>query len=157
MALYHVAQLNVARPRYPLDHPAIAEFIAALPEINALADGAPGFVWRLRDDDGQNATSLRPFGPDIMLNMSVWESIGALRDYLYRSRHLDFLRRRHEWFRYDDLNAHVVLWWVPAGEIPLPSRRGNAWRDSPTAGRGRWRSRSASRTRRRSPRPSQFP
>jgi hypothetical protein len=124
MALHHLAQLNVARARWSLDHPAMAEFMAALPEINALADAAPGFVWRLRDDEGQDATSLRPFGPEIMLNMSVWESIEALRDYIYRTRHLDFLRRRRDWFNHDGLASHVVLWWIPAGEIPTPQQ---AW------------------------------
>jgi hypothetical protein len=37
----------------------IADFVAGLDRINAMADGAPGFVWRLQTEDG-NATAIRP-------------------------------------------------------------------------------------------------
>lgn len=117
MAAYHVAQLNVGRLLAPLDAPEIAEFVAALDPINALADAAPGFVWRLQDDEG-NATSFRPFDDDTLLvNLSVWESIDALADFTYRTMHRDVLRRRGEWFT-KLAGAHLVLWWVPAGHIP---------------------------------------
>ncbi len=117
MAAYHVAQLNIGRLLAPLDAPEIAEFVAALDPINALADAAPGFVWRLQDDEG-NATSFRPFDDDTLLvNLSVWESIDALADFTYRTMHRDVLRRRGEWFT-KLAGAHLVLWWVPAGHIP---------------------------------------
>ncbi len=117
MAAYHVAQLNVGRLLAPLDAPEIAEFVAALDAVNALADAAPGFVWRLQDDEG-NATSFRPFDDDTLLvNLSVWESIDALADFTYRTMHRDVLRRRGEWFT-KLAGAHLVLWWVPAGHIP---------------------------------------
>ncbi len=49
--------------------------------------------------------------------MSVWESVEALRDYVYRSAHADVLRRRQEWFeRMHD--AFVALWWIDAGTLP---------------------------------------
>jgi hypothetical protein len=118
MTAHHLAQLNVALPREPLDTPAMAGFVARLEEVNALADTAPGFVWRLVDDGGSDATALRPYGPDLMVNMSVWESVETLYDYMYRTAHLDLLRRRREWFSHDGLGAHSVLWWVPAGRIP---------------------------------------
>lgn len=118
MTDHHLAQLNVALPREPLDTPAMAGFMARLAEINALADAAPGFVWRLVDDDGSDATALRPYGPDLMVNMSVWESVETLYDYMYRTAHLDLLRRRREWFSHEGLGAHSVLWWVPAGTVP---------------------------------------
>lgn len=118
MREYHVAQLNIARPRASLDEPSMAGFVADLPRLNALADGAPGFVWRLQGDGAPDATGLRPFGPDIMVNLSVWTSVVALRTYVYNSRHLDSLRRRQEWFTHDGLDHHLVLWWIPAGVIP---------------------------------------
>jgi Domain of unknown function (DUF3291) len=114
---YHLAQINVGRVLAPVGSPEIAEFIDALPEINALADAAPGFVWRLVGD-GDDATGLRPFDDDLMLiNASVWESLESLRDYVFRSEHTAYLRRRREWFERME-EAYVALWWVPAGHIP---------------------------------------
>lgn len=115
---YHLAQLNIARPVAPLDSPQLAGFVSRLDEVNALADAAPGFVWRLVDDDGANAVALRPYGPDIMVNLSVWESVEALYDFAYRTAHLDVLRRRREYFDHEGLPAYAVLWWVPAGTLP---------------------------------------
>ena len=90
--------------------------MAALDPINALADGTPGFVWRLQTEDG-NATSIRAFDDDLMmLNMSVWESVEELTQFVYRSAHVDVMRRRREWF--ERIETHMVLWWVPAGHIP---------------------------------------
>ena len=113
----HLAQLNIARLIEPLDSPRLADFVALLPVVNAIADTAPGFVWRLVDADGADATQLRPFGPDYIVNLTVWESVEALREFVYRSGHLEPLRRRREWFHVAD-EAYAVLWWVPAGHIP---------------------------------------
>ena len=117
MADYHLAQLNVARLKAPLDEPSMAGFVDALEPLNALADGWPGFVWRLQTDAG-DATSIRAFDdPLLLVNMSVWESVEALGDYVYRSGHLDVMRRRREWASYMK-EAHLCLWWIAAGEIP---------------------------------------
>lgn len=114
----HLAQLNVGLARAATDSPVMAGFIAGIEPVNALADAEPGFVWRLQDGDGPGATALRPRGPDFMVNMSVWESLEALRDFVYRSgTHLDFMRRRREWF-HRMAEEHLVLWWVPAGHLP---------------------------------------
>ena len=119
MTGYHLAQMNVAVPRAPMDDPVMAEFKAGLPALNAIADAASGFVWRLVDEGGADATALRPFGDDTMVNMSVWESVEALRDYTYRvPRHLEALRRRREWFQPFPGANMLVLWWIPAGTIP---------------------------------------
>lgn len=114
---HHLAELNIAQLRAPLNDPSIQEFVENLPPINALADQSPGFVWRLQTEDG-DATSLRAFEDDlIIVNLSVWESVDALRAYVYQSQHVDFLRRKKEWF--DKLGSvHFVMWWVPAGHIP---------------------------------------
>lgn len=118
MTSCQIAQLNVGVLQAPLDSPQLADFVANLDEVNALADAAPGFVWRLRDADGGNATSFRPRGPDLLVNMSVWQSLECLRAFVYRSGpHLDMLRRRREFFRPLD-EAHQVLWWIPPGHIP---------------------------------------
>jgi uncharacterized protein DUF3291 len=111
---WHLAQLNVARPVAPLDSAVMADFVRDLPLINGIADAAPGFVWRLRDEEGADATSLRPYGADTMVNMSVWESVEALRDFAYLGPHLEPLRRRREWFDYAGIEQHLVLWWIPA-------------------------------------------
>lgn len=114
----HLAQINVARLRAPIDDPLIAEFSGALDEINALAEVSPGFVWRMQTEEGDN-TALHPIDDDelIITNVSVWESVDSLADYVYRSVHSGFLRRRREWFeRYG--KAYLALWWVPAEHIP---------------------------------------
>jgi hypothetical protein len=91
--------------------------VAALEPVNAIADAAPGFVWRLQDADG-DATSFRAFGDDnILVNVSVWTSIEALGDFVFRSGHVEIMRRRREWFE-RIADAFAVLWWVPAGHIP---------------------------------------
>jgi hypothetical protein len=119
MTGYHLAQLNVALPRGPMDDPIMAEFQAGLVPLNAIADAAPGFVWRLVDEGGADATTLRPFGDDTMVNLSVWESVEALRDFTYRvPGHLEALRRRREWFHPYGAGNMLVLWWIPAGTVP---------------------------------------
>jgi hypothetical protein len=98
--------------------PIMADFVAQLPAINALADRAPGFVWRLQTEDG-DATAFRPYRDDstILINMSVWADLESLRDYVYRSPHAAVMRRRREWFEKLE-RVFVVLWWVPAGHRP---------------------------------------
>ena len=113
---FQIAQLNVATILAPLDQPQMAGFVEALDRINAVAEATPGFVWRLQDEAG-NATALRPFGPEMIVNMSVWDSVEALFDYVYRSQHTPFLARRKEWFAMPK-EPHMVLWWVPAGTRP---------------------------------------
>ncbi len=117
MTSAHLAQLNVATLRHPLDDPRIAPFVELLDPVNAAADHAPGFVWRLMEDGAADATGLRPAGDHVIVNLSVWESQEALWDFAYRSGHLDVMRRRREWFE-RHVEAHLVLWWVPAGHRP---------------------------------------
>lgn len=114
---YHLAQINIGRLIAPIDDPKIAGFIAQLGPINALADRAPGFVWRLQSESG-NATDIAyNDDPTILLNMSVWESLEALREYVYKSDHMKVLRDRAKWFEKMD-KPYYCLWWVPAGHIP---------------------------------------
>jgi Domain of unknown function (DUF3291) len=114
----HLAQFNVARLRAPLTDPSMSGFVAGLETINALADSSPGFVWRLAEGPDGDATTVRPLDPDVIVTMSVWDSIESLRAFSYQSAHLDYLRRRRDWFQPHDFPASLVLWWVPAGHTP---------------------------------------
>jgi hypothetical protein len=117
VATFHVVQLNVAHPVAPLDSPQLAGFMQALDRINALAEGSPGFVWRLQGANG-NATGLVvPDEPGLLVNMSVWDSVDSLFAFVYRSAHTPLLVRRREWFQRPAAAPHV-LWWIPAGQIP---------------------------------------
>jgi len=117
VSAHHIAQLNIARARAPLDDPLLADFVAQLDAVNALAEASPGFVWRLKSDSG-NATDIRAYDDPLMIvNMSVWESIEALFDFAYRTSHTKVMNRRKEWF--ESLpGPHLVLWWIPAVTIP---------------------------------------
>jgi hypothetical protein len=114
---HDLAQVNIMRLRAPLDSPELGAFVAALDPVNALADQAPGFVWRLKTDDG-NSTALRIFEDDTLLvNMSTWRSLEAMTDYVYRTAHAAIMRRRRE-FALPIVDAYVALWWVPGGHRP---------------------------------------
>jgi hypothetical protein len=114
----YLAQINVARLLTPIDAPETADFVAALAPVNARADAAPGFVWRLQTESG-DATSVQVFDdPLVIVNLTVWESIEALEAFAYReASHLAVLRRRREWFE-RAAEAATALWWVPSGHIP---------------------------------------
>lgn len=116
---YHLAQINIARFRRPMEHPVNADFVNALDRVNAIAEGQPGFVWRLTGD-GNDALDVRVYDdPEVAMNMSVWESLDALAQFVYRTpEHRDFMRRRKEWF--EAIDIYMALWWVPAGHFPTP-------------------------------------
>jgi len=116
---HHIAQFNVARMLAPLDTATMADFVAGLDPVNASADAAPGFVWRLKgEDEGvPDATDIRPYDTDSIVTMSVWETPDQLWEFVYRSGHLEYLRRRSDWFEHLAGIAQV-LWWVPAGTLP---------------------------------------
>lgn len=116
MPRHHLAQLNVGIATAPLDSPAMADFMSNLDRINALAESSPGFVWRLKADDG-NATSLRPIDDRTLVNMSVWTDAQSLSAFVYRTAHVEFMRRRREWFERMP-EAFLALWWVPEGHVP---------------------------------------
>ena len=117
MINYHLAQINIAKMLAPLDDPIMKGFVERLDEINALADGAEGFVWRLTTDDG-NATSIQAYEDNMMIiNMSVWVSMEALYQYTYYSKHAEVFRQRKDWFSKME-RPHIVLWWIPAGTTP---------------------------------------
>jgi hypothetical protein len=107
-----LAQVNIGRLVAPLDSPGLADFVAGLDPVNAVADSAPGFVWRLQTEDGNDGAE-----GGILVNMSVWESVEDLAAYVYGPAHRAVLRRRREWFEQMTV-AYTALWWVPRGHLP---------------------------------------
>jgi hypothetical protein len=114
----HLAQLNISRMNAPsIDHPLMADFVAQLDTINALAEASDGFLWRLKGD-GSNATDIKAFDDErIIVNMSVWESPDKLQAFVFRSMHTDVMKDRRKWFE-KSAELTTVLWWIPAGHRP---------------------------------------
>ncbi len=117
MKIHELAQLNIARLAHPLDSPILADFVANLDRINALAEAASGFVWRMITNADNEAATLRLFDSSTLVNLSVWADIESLHAYVYRSDHAAIMRRRKEWFEFIK-EPHMVLWWVPEGHRP---------------------------------------
>ena len=119
---FELAQVNIGRLTAPVDSPVLAGFMAALDPVNAAADQAPGFVWRLQTEDG-NATAIQAFGWDaagsagVILNMSVWTDVEHLGAFVFGEMHRQIMRRRREWF-HPMREAYLACWWVPAGHRP---------------------------------------
>lgn len=113
----YIAQLNIARAIAPLDSPQLKDFMDNLAPINEIAESSSGFVWRLKDDTG-NATDIQAFEDPLMIvNMSVWENVEALKHFMFKTHHLDLLKRKQEWFVKTE-QANYVLWWIEKGHLP---------------------------------------
>lgn len=116
---YHLAQINIARMLAPIDDPVMADFVARLAPINALAEESPGYVWRLQSESG-DATSIKVYDDEmIIINLTVWESPEALRQYVYKSAHSNVMRDRRRWFEKFD-GPYYAMWWILAGHLPSP-------------------------------------
>ncbi len=117
MERWHLAQINVARLVAAEGDPRVQPFFDALDRVNALAETAPGFVWRLQTAAG-NATEIQPtIDPLLIVNLSVWTDAEALFAFVYRSLHTPEMARRREYFdRFE--GAYQALWWIPAGHVP---------------------------------------
>ncbi|WP_199096525.1 DUF3291 domain-containing protein [Dyella sp. ASV21] len=120
---WQLAQMNIATLVADAGDPVVQPFFDALAEVNALAESRPGFVWRLKDEVADNATSIAATAdPRLIVNMSVWDSAEALFDFVYRSAHTAIMARRREFFgKPPEGRAYQVLWWVPAGTEPTVS------------------------------------
>lgn len=111
-----LAQLNIATLVAPIDSPELVDFVANLDRINALAEESTGFVWRLQTEEG-DATGIKDFGDDIIVNMSIWQDVESLQKFVYESTHIEIMRRRRDWFEKMRDN-YMVLWWIPEGHLP---------------------------------------
>ncbi len=117
MTKMHLAEINVGLFRYPTDDPRMADFMNNLDRVNGLAERMPGFVWRLKDDTG-NATDIEvPEHPGMAVNLSVWEDVASLENFVWNTVHKRFYERRAEWFALMD-SMHHAMWWVEPGTEP---------------------------------------
>lgn len=114
---FHVAQVNIAIAKFEYNDPAFAGFVDNLDRINSLADDSSGFVWRYTSDD-DDAEAKRVFkNGGILFNMSLWESVEQLRQFVYKTDHVDILRQRADWFD-NQPGPSMALWWQPANSLP---------------------------------------
>ncbi|MEM9501836.1 MAG: DUF3291 domain-containing protein [Pseudomonadota bacterium] len=115
---WELAQVNIGKLLKPEGDPSIQEFFDNLDRINSLAERSDGFVWRLKDDDGENATGIAVSpDPALIINMSVWRDADALFDFTYKSAHTPVMAKRRNWFtRFQ--GAYQALWWIPQGHRP---------------------------------------
>ena len=114
----HLALINIAKAKYPMDDPRMSGFVNNLDAVNKAADRSPGFVWRLVDNVTLGATAIQAFDdPKIITNMAVWESMEALEDYTYRTIHKRVFASRNDWFERMD-GPHMALWWIEQGTLP---------------------------------------
>jgi len=117
MDKYHLAQINIASAKNTMDTDVMKGFVDRLDEINTLADKSQGFIWRLQGEDG-NATTIQAFDdPLLIVNMSVWKNFDSLKNYVYKSIHVELIRGRDAWFNKMS-DSQVALWWIPEGHIP---------------------------------------
>lgn len=118
MKKYQLAEINVARIKgVTIDDPIMKEFTDNLDTVNALAERSNGFVWRLKDES-DNATNINPYNDEqVIINISVWETIETLEDFVYRTFHTEFIKRRKEWFKTYG-KAHTAMWWIEKENFP---------------------------------------
>ena len=143
----HLAELNLAKLRYPKGDARVAEFFDSIDRVNALADRMPGFVWRLKDEGGSALDVRFSDDPLVIVNMTVWETPEALEKYVFQTVHTAFYRKRDDWFERMS-GPHMVFWWVEPGTTPTlaeaaarlaglaangPSERGFGWSDLKSA------------------------
>ena len=119
--IYQLAQINVGRLKHAAEDARVADFMNNLDYINSIAEASHGFIWRLKDETG-NATNIRTYeDPRIIVNLSVWESTESLQVFAYRTEHVQFFRRREEWFE-DFGGPSMALWWIESGQYPSPAQ-----------------------------------
>lgn len=118
MSKFHLAQLNIAKAKKPLDDPIMSGFVNRLDEINTLGEQSPGFVWRLKDDTSNNSMEFQMYDdPLIIVNLTVWEDLESLKNFTYKTAHAEVMRQRKKWFEHFG-KPYMVLWWIPAGHHP---------------------------------------
>ena len=117
MNAYHLAQVNVASAKAEMTTETMQGFMAQLDAMNHLADTADGFIWRMLGEGG-DYTSIRPFDdPLVIMNVSLWRDVESLKNYVYKTPHMEIIRARHAWFdKMEEIQQ--ALWWIPAGQLP---------------------------------------
>lgn len=115
--MFHLAQVNIGRAKGTMDSQVMKEFSDNLDPINAIAESSSGFVWRLKDEGGNATDIVFSDTPNELVNMSVWTSVEALKHFMFKTQHIDFLKRKKEWFEPSSKETYA-LWWVPVGHYP---------------------------------------
>lgn len=114
----HLAQINVATAKYDMAAPEMADFAAMLNVVNELAERTPGFVWRLKDDNGAGATGVRvDDNPRTIIQLSLWETPETLEHFVWKTVHAKVYNRKAEWFPHGT-GPNLAFWWQPAGTVP---------------------------------------
>jgi len=116
----HLAELNIGRLVAPTDDPRVAEFMEALDKINGLGKRMPGFVWMM-EGSGEPGTGNTENNigddPQLVANLTVWEDVKSLEEFVWNTVHRQFYQRRAEWFELMR-EMDFVMWWVPVGYQP---------------------------------------
>ena len=115
--MFHLAQVNIGIAKGDMDSELMKEFAENLDPINAIAEASHGFVWRLKDEGGNATDIVFSDNPNELVNMSVWESVEALKHFMFKTHHIDFLKRKKQWFETASEQTYA-LWWVPVGHYP---------------------------------------
>jgi hypothetical protein len=134
---HHLAEFNFGTLKYDWDDSRLQGFLDGLDLVNGLAAQAAGFVWRLSDTE-MEAEQTNPDGalggnPRVASTLSVWESVAALENFVWKTVHRQFYQRKTEW--YDAAgNGNFVMWWLPAGQRPTVAEGMARWSHSQTHG-----------------------
>ena len=115
---YQLAQINIARMKgVNIDDPIMKEFVDNLDHINQIAEQSDGFIWRLKDEEN-NATAFNPYNDEqVIINISVWQDFETFRNFIFKSKHIEYMKRRKEWFQSFG-KAYTCMWWITAGAYP---------------------------------------
>jgi hypothetical protein len=118
MGEFQIAEINIARMKgVDINDPIMKEFVDNLDKVNSIAESSKGFVWRLKDESN-NATNINPYNDEqVIINISVWQSIESLEDFMYKTFHSEFLKRRKQWFQ-NFGKVSTAMWWINKGDLP---------------------------------------
>lgn len=114
---YHLAQLNIGTALDSMESEVMKDFTDNLELINGIGENSPGFVWRLKDESGDATAIEFTDDPNVLVNLTVWQDLQSLKDFVFKTQHATFLARKKEWFK-PVSEATYALWWIPEGHIP---------------------------------------
>jgi hypothetical protein len=114
---HHLAQINIATAKFDMDDARMDGFTGRIDAVNAVAERAPGFVWRLKSDSGNALDISVSDDPRFIINMSVWESPSVLEDFVWKTIHVKVYNNKAQWFPTEAI-PHMAFWWVPIGHEP---------------------------------------
>ncbi|MBF7143065.1 MULTISPECIES: DUF3291 domain-containing protein [Pseudomonas] len=111
----YLAQFDIVECRYERDDLRMAEFFHNADRINKLAESQSGFVWRQTEDESELVEKL--WGSGRLYTLSVWRDAAALKKFLFRTEHANFMQKGQLWFKPSKYRRHV-LWRIPYDHRP---------------------------------------